>query len=115
MRRGILALCLTLAAGLTPWSASAAPSANEISETPEVAVVEPDTDGTLTLEIFEAEPMELTGCRISCNTDFNIFCTSDNPFGCSEGLNSTGYYIQCDSAKYYCPACPSWDPQHCLD
>ena len=67
------------------------------------------------LDFLVPEPMQLAGCRISCNTDFNVYCTGSTFTSCHDGVDSGDYYIQCDENRYYCPPCPSWDPYHCID
>lgn len=99
MRKRTLALCLTLLAMLALGSSGA--GAGEIED--------------LSAEIFGRKPAPMAGCRISCNTDFNVYCTGSGLFTCSEGVDSGDYYIQCNQNRYYCPPCPTGNPYDCLD
>ena len=104
MRKRTLAFCLTLLT-LLVLGAPGAATAGEASCLMSKSEV----------ELFGPKPQEAVGCRISCNTDFNVYCIGSGLFTCGEGVDSGGYYIQCDGIKYYCPPCPTGNPYDCLD
>lgn len=112
MRRKTLALWLTVLTLLTLGSlapASAAETSCLMSKSGTGSGTEPAA------ELFGRKPQEAAGCRISCNTDFNVYCIGSGLFTCGEGVDSGGYYIQCDGIRYYCPPCPTGNPYDCLD
>jgi hypothetical protein len=109
MRKTTLALCLTLLAILTVGSPGPIVAGETSCLMSKAEGVNP------AIELFGRQPMENAGCRISCNTDFNVYCTGSGLFTCDEGIDSGGYYIRCDDIRYYCPPCPSGNPYDCLD
>jgi len=111
MRKRALAVCLTLLCLLAVGGPGLV-SAGEASCLLSKSGIE---SGAPALDLFGGQPMETTGCYISCNTDFNVSCTGSGLFSCGEGVDSGGYYIQCDSIRYYCPPCPTGNPWDCLD
>jgi hypothetical protein len=116
VRKETLAFCLTLLAVLMTWSPGEAQDAEAKDPSCQQAMAAGDTTGaTPALEIFGYQTKNSGWCVIHCNTYEPIYCYGSGYYSCGDGLDSNGYYIQCDDVRYYCPPCPSWDPQHCLN
>ena len=115
MRKRTLALCVTLLAILAMGSPIPV-GAGEIKDAACPALT-PATgaEAQLAVELFGRQPIKQAGCYISCNTDFNVSCHGTGLFTCGDGVDSGGYYIQCNGVRYYCPPCPSGNPYDCLD
>lgn len=117
MRNKTLACCLTLLAVLMTWSPGGALAAEVKDPSCRQAMAAGNIPGaTPALELFGDQPKNNSGwCVIHCNTNENIYCYGSSYYSCGDGLDSNGYYIQCDSVRHYCPPCPSWNPEHCLN